>query len=689
MPSNSFLQSIDELSFGSYFQADVEPALDHTEELSRRRLHDLLEVAPDERTFGNTVLALTRATKEFEAVARLVSHLESVLGEPWRTADELATQRSIKLVSEISFHQGLYTALTTYRETSAEISRLPMHQRKLLDDLIRDYERDGVNLPADDIERLKAIRLQLGAAMTAFGQNVVTTSDAAGLAIEDEAALDGLDDDFIAACRTSATGSDESGLWLSYSHPNYVKVMTECRVRSTRQAFYQVALTHATQLNEPLVKEILALRQELAQLLGYAHYADYVLDERMARNGQTAQAFVNDLADRYRTQAETERDMLQAFARELESDPYLELDASDLNTGRDFYYADKLRQSQICLIEQDLQSYFQLDNVLTVMFRTLATLYGVSFRKVRKPVWHVDVEVYELRDECDHHLATVWCDWLARQGKRDGAWMNLYLVADRADNSYAEPQLGYVCANFAPPLGEKPPLLTFDDVKAVWHEFGHFMHLALGRPQLVEHSIMNCLLDFVEAPSQIMENWVWQPEVLTAMAKHYITGKPLPAATIAALLASRRFNVATKAMFQLSLSAADLAAHIDYDPRGEVDLSEYLHPLKQRYIAVPVAPDAGTMTAFSHIFAGVYGAAYYSYKWAEAIEADLFSRFALQGVLNPVVGRRYRDLVLARGSEVEPDELIRAFLERPSNLDAMLDRDGISTEPKAAPPTGH
>jgi oligopeptidase A len=242
--------------------------------------------------------------------------------------------------------------------------------------------------------------------------------------------------------------------------------------------------------------------------------------------------------------------------------------------------------------------------------------------------------------------------------------------------------MGYVCANFAPALGEKPSLLTFDDVVGVWHEFGHFMHLALGRTQLIEQSMMKCRLDFIEAPSQIMENWVWQPEVLAPMTKHYRTGEPLPEAMITKLLAARRFQVATKAMRQLGLSAADLAAHINYDPSGTVGLSEYMRSFRQRYLAVPVAPDDASMTTFNHIFAGGYGAAYYSYKWAEAIETDLFSRFAREGVLNPVVGHSYRDLVLARGSEIEPAELITAFLGRPSNLDAMLERDGIVPTPK-------
>jgi oligopeptidase A len=591
----------------------------------------------------------------------------------------MANERATKLKSAINFHQGLYRALVVYRDTSAEVGQLSAAQRKLLDDLIQDYERGGVNLPADAIERLKAIQLRLSAATTAFGQNVVIASDAAGLPIEDESALDGLDSDFIAACRASAEAEGRPGLWISFSPPNYAKVMTQCRVRSTRQAFYHVAVTRSAELNEPLTKEILALRQELAQLLGYPNYADFVLADRMARDGQTAQAFIDDLADRYRAQAATERDTLQEFARRLEADPTLELDASDLDTSLDFYYADKLRESQIGLNEKELQEYFQLEIVLAEMFRTLTTLYGVTFRRVQKPGWQAEVEVYEIHDEDGHHLATVWCDWLARKGKRTGAWMNLHYVAERADDSFEKPHLGYVFTNFGPALGEKPSLLTFDDVEAVWHEFGHFMHLTLGRTQLIEHSLINCRMDFVEAPSQIMENWIWQPEVLAGMTKHYRTGEPLPAAMIDKLLATRRFQVATKAMLQLSLSASDLAAHIDYDPRGTMGLSEYLRPFRQRYSAVPLLPDDTGMTGFSHVFAGSYGAAYYSYKWAEAIEADLFSRFARDGVLNPVVGRRYRDLVLARGSEVEPAELITAFLERPSNLDAMLERDGISS----------
>lgn len=681
MSANSFLQSIDEPRFGSYLQADVGPALDECEELTWQRLHALLAVAPGDRTFDNTVLALARSTREYEVIARLVDHLDSVLGEPWRAVNTLVTERATKLVSDIKLHRDLFQALIAYRDSSAEASSLSRPRRRLLDKLIREYERGGVNLPAEAIDRLKAVQLELNAAMTAFGQNVVITREAAGITLEHEAALDGLGEDFIAACRSSE--NDKAGLWLALSGPNSARVMTECRVRSTRQALYQVYITRSAEVNEPLVRQIMAARQELAGLLGYPNYADFVLEERMAGNARTARAFIEDLAERYRGQAEAEREVLQAFARELENDPKLELDASDLDSGLDFYYADQLRMRQIGLDEHDLQSYLQLGNVLAVMFEVLETLYGVSFHRVDRPVWQADVAVYEIHDESDRHLATVWCDWLARPGKRGGAWMNWYSVADRAENSYAEPHRGYVCANFAPPLRDKPTLLSLDDVTGVWHEFGHFIHLALGRPELTEQSMMGCELDFIEAPSQIMENWVWRPEVLTAMTKHYRTGERLPDATIALLLASRRFQVATKAMKHLGLAAADLAAHIDYDPRGAVDLSDYLRPVKQRYLAVPVAPDDSEVTAFAHFFAAGYAAAYYSYQWAQAIEADLFSRFAEHGALDPVEGRRYRDLVLARGSEVDADELITAFLERPRNLDAMLERDGISSGPSA------
>jgi oligopeptidase A len=674
MANNSLLGPVDELRFGTYQPEDAQAALTHTEQLTWERLNAIPEIPTSERTFENTVLALTRATDEFSSAAGLIQHLEAVLSEAWRGAGTLATERATKLASDVGFHKGLYQALVDFRDTRPTLS--PARQR-LLDELIRDYEHNGVNLPEDAVARLREVRTRLGAATHEFAQNVVTADDTNGIELPAETDLAGLDDGFIASCREAAQQLGKSGLWVTYSQPTHVKIMVECTVRSTRQAFYHLAVTRANEANEELARTILSLRREQAQLLGYPNFADYALAERMAKTGTVARDFVDSLTKRYQKLAEAERDELQAFARQSEHDDALVLDASELDTGLDHYFASRYRAERFGLDEQALRAYFQKDVVIGEMFATLSALYGVTFRRVELPGWHDDVEPYEIHDQDGHHLATVWCDWYARKGKRAGAWMNQYYVADRGDNNYRKPHLGYVCANFEQPADGRPSLLTFYDVETVWHEFGHFMHLAVNKTELREQSMMNCKWDFIEAPSQIMQNWVWQPEVLHRLTKHYETGQPLPDDLIDKLIANRNFRVGSKAMRQLQFATVDLALHTEYDPDGSVGVSDFARPVKAGMLPVPVDPEDGSINTFTHVFAGGYAAAYYSYKWAEAIEADLFTRFADEGILSGEVGRDYRDQVLARGNEADPDVLIEDFLGRPTNQDAMLRRDGV------------
>jgi oligopeptidase A len=674
MAKNSLLGYIDELRFGTYQPEDAQAALTQTEKLAWERLNAILQMHTSERTFENTVLALTRSTDEFHSAARLIGHLESVLGEAWGDASNLATERAARLANDIAFHKGLYQALTDFGDSKPKLSQA---RQRLLDELLRDYEHNGVNLPDDTVARLREVRMRLGAATNEFAQNVVKANDSSGIEVRAEDELAGLDATFIENCRKAAQERGKTGFWVAYNQPAYVKLMVDCQVRATRQAFYHLAVTRANRFNEDLARTILSLRREQARLLGYANFADYALAERMARTGTAAWNFVASLTRRYQRLAEAERDELQAFARQWEHDDTLVLDASDLDTGLDYYFASRYRAEQFGIDEHELRAYFQEDVVIGEMFATLNTLYGVTFQRVALPGWHDDVETYEIHDQHGHHLATVWCDWYARKGKGPGAWMNRYYIADRDYGNYGSPHLGYVCANLEQPTDGMPSLLTLDDVETIWHEFGHFMHLALNKTELREQSMIGCKLDFVEAPSQIMQNWVWQPDILRRFAKHYKTDQPLPDDLINKLIANRNFRVGSKAMRQLFYATVDLALHIDYDPDGSVGVSDFARAVKADLLPAPVDPEDGDANTFTHVFAGGYAAGYYSYKWAEAIEADLFTRFATEGILSGEVGRAYRDQVLTRGNEVDPEVLIEDFLGRPTNQDAMLRRDGV------------
>lgn len=677
MSENPILNSVESLRFDLYRPDQVGPALEAAEQLAWERIEALLTLPGQERTATNTLLALHRAQEELEAVVGISAHLMSTLGGEWNEPAQLAIARASAYSNEISFHEGIYQALLELSKRSEHINAQTPQMRKLLKETIRDYERNGINLAPGIRARLKQVRAQLDEATNLFDQNVVTASDAAGLALDSQSQLEGLEPDFIAGCKEAAKAHTQANFWVDFTPPNYIKVMTNCRCRDTRQAMYRLSITRAENLNKELAHKILKLRRELAHLLGYKTYADYALEERMAGTGAVARKFIADLIPAYRELGNREYLELEQFAREAAGDPDLLLDAADIDSGLDFYYAERLHESRSKLKYEEIKQYFPMPSVREFMFRSLEMLYGVRFKEAQHATWHEQVEVYEIYDEANAHIATAWCDWYARKGKKSGAWMNSHYVAERANGVINKPHLGYVCANFEPPQGDRPSLLSIRDVETMWHEFGHFMHLALGKTQLPEQSMMSCKWDFVEAPSQIMENWVWCPEVLAGMARHYKTNEPLDESVIAALIKDRNFMVGTKAMRQFALAEVDLALHIDFDPEKEDDVVEFVRREKARFLPVDIYPEDASITTFSHIFSGGYAAGYYSYKWAEAIEADLFSRFQAEGVLNPKTGRAYRDCILARGDETEPQDLVGDFLGRSSNLRAMLERDGV------------
>lgn len=678
--ANTFLHALNELHYGTYKPEDVEPALDQTEQLAQKRIAAIVAMA-EPRTFENTVLAITRATDEFEAVCSIVHSLSSVLGGVWEEPMALASKRSAQLSNELSLDEHIYQALKAVGDQTDYVKKLSQPAQKFLRELLRDYRRGGVDLPAEQKVQLKQLNAELSDLTTVFNQNLLKVNDNAGLHVASESELAGLDHEFIATCRAAAADRKQDGYWIAYNEPNYAKVLRLCSHRPTRAGLYKAANTRAAALNTDIAQKILQLRAQRARLLGHKSHAHYVLETRMAKNPETAIRFIDDLSLRYCDQAVQEADAVLQFARQHEGQPDMQLDIWEIDSGLDFYYANLLREKTCDFNEEQLREYFPLAVVRDGMFETLSTLYGVRFVRVTEAAaWHTDVEVYDIFDSQQHHLARVWCDWLARPGKRGGAWMNSHYTAERANGTFDKPHLGYVVCNAPVPTATKPSLLSIRDVETIWHEFGHFMHFALGKTDLPEQSMMGCVWDFVEAPSQIMENWVWQPSILQRISHHYKTGEALPDDLMTRVLSSRQFRVASKTMRQLNYSSIDLLLHTNYDPNGPVGILQQSRITKQLFVPPTIkVPDfEAAITNFSHIFGGGYSAAYYSYKWAEAIEADLFSRFAAEGVLNQATGQAYANTILAHGDDEEPAVLIRNFLGRDTTIEAMLARDGIS-----------
>lgn len=675
MPTNSFLQPVGTVAFGAYVPEDVEQAMDATELRVWEQVDGLLAVPAGERTFDNTVLALAEATDELSTVRMVVNHLAQVIGGPWYAVNERATEREAEVRNRLRFHQGIYRALLELSDRPGYASSLSAPRCKYLKEVVLTYERDGIALDEVRQAELKQVAMELSAAEVAFTRNVSEAHDAAGLLVTDAAELDGLSEEFISSCREAAQKRGLDGWWAQFNGPNFQYLMSNCRVRATRQAFYRVQVTAGRDTNLSLAHDELLLRRRMAQLLGYADYPDYALELRMAKDGRTAAAFIDRLSALYRVAARSEHDELVEFARQFEADPALELDASDVVV--EGFYAARLRAGRVGLDEEQLRDYFTLGHVREVLFSTIGALYGLEFRRAQAPAWHDDVEVYQAWDG-DRHLSTIWCDWYARPGKVAGAWADVFYTAPRSGGEVKVPSLGCVVCNFPPPGPDGNSRLSIRDVETLWHEFGHAMHMTCNMSELRQQSGFSCRWDFIEAPSQIMENWVWVEEVLSRMAVHYKTAESLPPDVMAKLLACRSFRAATAAMRQFSFAAQDLAMHREYEGNSPEQLLDFYRGVRQRFFPVPIHPEDAYVCSFKHVFGGdEYAAAYYSYKWAEAIEADLFSAFKPDRYLSRDVGMRYREEVLAPGAEREPDELVRAFLGRASTPDAMLERDGI------------
>ncbi len=673
---NSFQHPLNEVNFGSYRPDDVKEALSAATQDAKHKLKQVLAINDQERTFENTVLGISSCTDHLDRIANLVSTHDSLLGGEWSKPNMTVAKQYSAFYAELSANKDIYLALKCVQSNE---NNLQPHQTRLLRDTIEEYERQGINLPKNKRDRLQQVKQQLAELSTKFAQNVIKQDDKAGLHITKKAWLNGLDQEFIADCQKQARAKKLDGWWVRYSQPNTVKFMTQASCHAARNAMNEALRTKNNQVNEPIIQKILSLRKEMATTLGFKDYADLNTNDKMAKTGQAAHDFIANLQNLYSAPAAEEFAQMQKFARDHEDNPELELPLYEISSGLDLYYANLYKKQFFDLDTASLNSYFEANAVLAGMFEVLSELYSIRFTpNTTQPIWHKDVTCFDIIDSDNNHIATVWCDWYERPGKKDGAWMNQFYVAPRHRGSqHNTPHLGYVAANLPTASDSLPSLLTIRDVETIWHEFGHFMHLAFSTTELKEQSMMHTAWDFVEAPSQIMENFVWEPQVLAKFAKHYKTGKPLPKKTLDKLVKMRKYRAASKSMRQLMLADADLELHRNYDPKVDGSAAEFVRKVYNRSSCKTIEKPAEGIHSFSHIFAGGYGAGYYSYKWAESIEADLYSRFAKEGPINPKTGKDYKKTILSQGDQHDPHELIKNFLGRDYSQAAMFERDGL------------
>jgi len=672
---NPLIQLGFEIPFDEIEAAHVEPALD--ELLARAQAAiDAIATGQEPRSYANTLGALEEATEMLERASAVVGHLESVATDDALRAAYNATRPKVSAFwSELAMNDGLYQAVRAFARTE-EAAALPSTEKRFLEKTLDDFRRHGAELSADDKEKLQAIEIELTKLTTQFSQNVLDETNAFELLISEESRLAGLPDSAKQAAAENARAKGLEGWRFTLHAPSMIPVLSYLDDPEIRKHVWHASNTRAVsgeRDNRKIIERILELRRAKAELLGYADFSDLVTEDRMAKAGAKAKSFIDDLRLRTEEGFRRENQALQAFRKEIEGDTAPELEPWDIA-----YYAEKQRQAKYDFNEEELRPYFPLDRVLDGLFATAGALYEIEIVERDAKVWDREVKSYAIEDRDGTMVAAFYVDLFPRENKRGGAWMTSLISAPHREGR-ADPQLGLFCANVNPPVGGKPALLTHREVETLFHEFGHLLHHCFSQVSVRSLAGTNVAWDFVELPSQIMENWCWERRGLDLFAAHYETGEPVPDELYEKMVAARTYRAANAQMRQLGFAAVDLALHQDYDPTRDGDVMDYARKIIQAYSSTTLPGDYAMLASFGHVFAHPtgYASGYYSYKWAEVLDADAFTRFKREGITNPEVGRAFRAAILSKGNSDEPEKLYEEFMGRGPELEPLLERTGL------------
>ncbi|WP_283604070.1 oligopeptidase A [Serratia proteamaculans] len=635
---------------------------------------------PGPFTWDNLCQPLAESDDRLSRIWSPVGHLNSVKNSPeLRTAYEQALPLLSEYGTWVGQHEGLYQAYRSLKEGAA-FDKLTAPQRKSVENALRDFELSGIGLSPEKQRRYGEIVARLSELGSTYSNNVLDATMGWSKLITSEAELSGLPESALAQAQAMAQAKEQDGWLLTLDMPSYLPVLTYGDNRALREEMYRAFATRASDQgpnagkwdNSEVMAETLALRHELAQLLGFDSYADKSLATKMAENPEQVLGFLSDLAKRARPQAEQELAQLRAFAKQHYGVD--ELEAWDIT-----YYGEKQKQHLFSISDEQLRPYFPEQRVVEGLFEVVKRIYGIT-AKERKDVdtWHPEVRFFDLFDASGELRGSFYLDLYARENKRGGAWMDDCVGSLRKANGELQKPVAYLTCNFNRPLGDKPALFTHNEVTTLFHEFGHGLHHMLTQIDTAGVSgISGVPWDAVELPSQFMENWCWEPEALAFISGHYQSGEPLPKEMLDKLLAAKNYQAALFILRQLEFGLFDFRMHAEYSPEKGAQILPTLAEVKKMVAVVP-SPSWGRFPhAFSHIFAGGYAAGYYSYLWAEVLSADAYSRFEEEGIFNAETGKSFLDNILSRGGSEEPMELFKRFRGREPQLDAMLRHYGI------------
>ncbi|MES9987529.1 MAG: oligopeptidase A [Candidatus Thiodiazotropha endolucinida] len=662
-------------AFSSITPDMVEPAMDQLLQENRQTIQQLLS-SQQEYTWKNLIEPLEKAEDRLSRAWSPVSHMNAVVNnDELRAAYNAVLPKLSEYATEVGQNGQLCNA---YKQVAGEAG-LDRAQRKLLQNALLDFHLSGVDLEEDKKQRFKEISQELSQLTTKFEENLLDATNAWSKLITDESALQGLPESALALARQTAAQRDQEGWLLTLEYPSYLPVMTYADDRQLRREVYEAFATRASDQgphagqwdNTEAMERILELRHEQAGLLGFSNYADRSLAKKMARSSDEVIAFLTDLAERSRTQAERELNELREFTSERYG--FDDLQAWDIG-----YYAEKLRQARHNISQEELKPYFPETRVLPGMFAVVERLYGIRIEETRGiDTWHPDVRFFEIRDSRNHLRGQFYLDLYARPKKRGGAWMDECATRFFTDTVDQIP-VAYLTCNFSPPVDGKPSLFTHDEVLTLFHEFGHGLHHLLTTVDYPAVAGINGVAwDAVELPSQFMENWCWEKAALDLISGHVDTGDPIPDELYRRMYTAKNFQSAMQMVRQLEFALFDFRIHREYDPRRGGRIYEILQEVRQ--LVAVITPPAWNRFAhgFSHIFAGGYAAGYYSYKWAEVLSADAFSLFEERGIFNADTGQAFLREVLQQGGSRDAMELFVAFRGREPEIEPLLRHSGI------------
>ena len=675
----------------------VEPDIRHALDLAKHNIEAICNQDPAVANYESTFLAFEKASESLNNGWGRLNHLDSVADSP---AQREALGKMLPEVSgfysSLALNERLWAVIKTVGE-SAEVATLSPVQQRFVKETLADFRNSGADLPAAQKERIAAIETELSQITKQYSEHVLDSTNAWELVITDESKLAGLPDSAIAGAATNARAkgiaTDEKPAWrFTLQFTSMFPVMQHLHDDAIRhqvwEASSKVGATGEFD-NTALVWQILVLRHEKAAILGHEHFADLTLLRRMAKTGSAALRFIENLHTHIQPAFLAEYQQLAQYKAAKSRQPISQLEPWEVA-----YWAEKQRRENYDFDEEALRPYFPVDGVMAGMFEIASRLFGITIRQLQTgyfevgaapeelpadviEVWHPECAFYEIHDSnTSAHLGSFYADWHPRESKRGGAWMNSLHTG-----ALGEPHLGLIIGNMSPPIDGKPALLTHREVETIFHEFGHLLHGLLSEVAVKSLAGTNVSWDFVELPSQIMENFCWDRESLDLFARHYETGEPIPEDLFAKMVAAKNYLSASGFMRQLAFAKIDLELHTrlteflgkDLDAVDREVLADYLAPLK--------TPSPSMMRRFSHLFSSPtgYAAGYYSYKWAEVLDADAFTRFQEEGVLNPETGAAFREHILSKGNSMAPDELYRRFMGRDPDQEPLLIRAGLAS----------